>query len=143
MVAKIPKDHKGLYACEPFNHGVETKISNDKDMVEQRRIDWEGDKYPETVTLKAEGDIIEGVITEIGEIRLEDRLASYIRLMTAKGERTFWLGKVLSEEVVRESVKKGDYVGIKYLGEKPSHKGNPYKDYDMRVIPTEVIEEEG
>jgi len=25
-MAKIPKDHRGLYACEPFNHGVETKL---------------------------------------------------------------------------------------------------------------------
>ena len=23
----ISRDHKGFYACEPFNHGIETKIS--------------------------------------------------------------------------------------------------------------------
>lgn len=109
-------------------------------MAKQRRIDWEGDKYPETATLKAEGDILEGIVTEVGEVRLEDRMAGYLRITTEKGERTFWLGKVLTEEVVRESVKKGDYVGIKYLGEKPSHKGNPYKDYDMRIIPAEESE---
>ena len=26
MVRKIPRDHIGLYACEPFNHGMQTKI---------------------------------------------------------------------------------------------------------------------
>ena len=110
-------------------------------MTKREEIDWDAPKYPETASLKAEGDTIEGVVTEVGEVRLEDRLAGYLRIMTAKGERTFWLGKVLTEEVVRESVKKGDYVGIRYLGEKPSKKGNPYKDYDMRIIPMEAVEE--
>lgn len=107
----------------------------------QSRIDFGAAKYPETAVLKAEGDIIEGSVNEVGEVRLEDRLAGYLRIQTAEGERTFWLGKVLTEEVVRVSLKKGDYVGIKYLGDKPSHKGNPYKDYDMRVIPAEKEEE--
>lgn len=26
MVTKLPKDHKGLYACEPFNHGIQQDI---------------------------------------------------------------------------------------------------------------------
>ena len=135
---KFQKDHRGLYACEPFNHGIETKISNDNNMNKEERIDWSEEKYPETVVLKAVGDVVEGEVKEIGEVTLEDRNASYIRILTAKGERTFWLGKVLSEEVVKVSLKRGDYVGIKYLGEKPSKKGNPYKDYDMRVIPVVV-----
>ena len=29
VVKKIPRDNMGLYACEPFNHGVETKISEE------------------------------------------------------------------------------------------------------------------
>ena len=27
MVKKILKDHKGLYACEPFNHGIQQSVS--------------------------------------------------------------------------------------------------------------------
>ena len=26
VVKKIPKDHMGLYACEPFNHGMQLKL---------------------------------------------------------------------------------------------------------------------
>ena len=26
MVRKIPKDHMGLYACESFNHGIQSQI---------------------------------------------------------------------------------------------------------------------
>ena len=103
-------------------------------MANERRIDWEDTKYPETVSLKTVGDIVEGEVKEIGEVVLTDRIAGFIRILTAKGERTLWLGKVLSEEVVKVSLKKGDYIGVKYLGEKPTNKGNPYKDYDMRVV---------
>ena len=27
MVKKIPKDHKGLYTCEPYNHGIQHNVS--------------------------------------------------------------------------------------------------------------------
>lgn len=30
MVRKIPKDHKGLYACEPYNHGVQSNVSEEE-----------------------------------------------------------------------------------------------------------------
>ena len=26
MVKKIPKDHMGLYACEPINHGIQSQM---------------------------------------------------------------------------------------------------------------------
>jgi hypothetical protein len=26
MVKPIPRDHKGLYACEPFNHGIQQDV---------------------------------------------------------------------------------------------------------------------
>ena len=28
MVRKIPRDHKGLYACEPNNHGIQENLSS-------------------------------------------------------------------------------------------------------------------
>ena len=104
-------------------------------MSEQRSIDWTGGKYPPTANLKAVGDIIEGVVTEIGEVTLAERTAGYLHINTAEGTRTLWLGKVLSEQCEKECVKKGDYIGIRYLGDKDSGKQSPYKDYDMRVIP--------
>lgn len=107
-------------------------------MTEQRHIDFGSPKYPETAILKAVGDTIEGEVTEIGEVTLETRNAGYIHIKTAKGVRTFWLGKVLTEQCEKEAVKKGDYVGIKYLGDVDSGKQSPYKDYDMRVIPLEI-----
>lgn len=107
-------------------------------MTEQRNIDWTGDKYPPTANLKAVGDIIEGEVIEIGEIMLENRTAGFLHIKTSKGLRTFWLGKVLTEECEKGNIKKGDYVGIKYLGEKDSGKQSPYKNYDLRVIPAEV-----
>jgi len=108
-------------------------------MSEQRTIDWTAPKYPKTTTLKEVGDTIEGEITEIGEVPLETRNAGYLHIKTAKGVRTFWLGKVLTEQCEKENVKKGDYIGIKYLGEVSSGKASPYKDYDMRVIPLEIV----
>ena len=107
-------------------------------MTKQKRIDFDKPKYPPTAILEEVGDILEGEVTGVGEVTLSDRIAGYLRIKPeGEEEVTFWLGKVLSEDVVREEVKKGDYVGIKYLGDKPSHKGNPYKDYDMRVIVSE------
>ena len=107
-------------------------------MSEQQKINWDAPKYPVTATLKAVGDIIEGKITKIGEVTLDDRIAGYLHIKTAKGVRTLWLGKVLTEQCEKENVKKEDFIGIKYLGEKSSGKQSPYKDYDMRVIPVEV-----
>ena len=102
-------------------------------MNEQRKIDFGDSKYPETVSLTIVGDEIQGVVEEIGEVPLGDRLAGYLHISTEEGVRTLWFGKVLSEEAVKCSLKKGDYIGIKYLGEKESGKASPYKDYDIRV----------
>lgn len=99
------------------------------------KIDWNAPKYPETVVLKNIGDTIEGKVTEIGEVILSDRQAGYLHIDTVNGIRTFWLGKVLTEAIEKENVKKGDYIGIKFLGEIDSGKQSPYKDFDMRVIP--------
>lgn len=29
-MSRIPKDHKGLSACEPFNHGVQVFLSSEE-----------------------------------------------------------------------------------------------------------------
>lgn len=104
-------------------------------IAEQTRIDFGEAKYPRTVILKVVGDEIQGEVVEVGEVPLDNRLASYLHISTPEGVKTLWLGKVLNDEVVKRSVKKGDYVGIKYLGEKDSGKASPYKDFDVRVIP--------
>ena len=40
----IPKDHKGLYACEPYNHGIQQKIS--KEAVRNDKNNKSGVQYP-------------------------------------------------------------------------------------------------
>ena len=106
-------------------------------MSNQIRIDFNAPKYPETVILNKEGDVVEGEVTEMGGIPLPDRIARYLHIDTAKGIRTLWLGKVLTVQCEKEHVKRGDYVGIRYLGEVDSGKQSPYKNYDLRVIPPE------
>ena len=110
-------------------------------MAKQERIDFGEAKYPETASLIAVGDEVQGEVLEVGEVPIADRLASYLHISTEKGVRTLWLGKVLVEEVVKRNVKVGDYIGVKYLGEKESGKQSPYRDYDIRIIPAK--EEEG
>ena len=38
-VGKIPRDHKGLYACEPFNHGIQQSVSKKSGVSSKERKD--------------------------------------------------------------------------------------------------------
>jgi DNA helicase TIP49 (TBP-interacting protein) len=109
--------------------------------MENERIDFRDAKYPETVTLKTVGEEIQGDIVEVGEVTLEARNARYLHIKTKDGIRTFWLGKVLTKQCEKVGIKVGDYIAIKYLGEVPSGKQSPYKNYDMRVIQQAFITE--
>lgn len=109
----------------------------------QEKIDFGEAKYPENVILKTVGEEIQGEIVEVGEVPLEDRNAGYLHIKTAKGIRTFWLGTVLTGQCEKENVKKGDYIGIKYLGEVSSGKQTPYKNYDMRIERQTVLDTGG
>jgi hypothetical protein len=104
-----------------------------------KKIDFGDAKYPPTVTLKTVGDEIQGKIVEVGEVPLEDRNAGYIHIKILAGVRTFWLGTVLTKHCEKEGIKKGDYIGIKYLGEVSSGKQSPYKNYDIRIIKQTLI----
>lgn len=42
MVRKIPRDHQGLYACEPFNHGVQQNIRGASSKERKESSDKEG-----------------------------------------------------------------------------------------------------
>lgn len=96
-------------------------------------IDWSAPKYPKAVEFVNVGDTVEGTITEIGEVPLSDRLAAYMHIDTTEGKRTLWLGKVLNEAILK--AKKGDYIGVRFLGTVDSGKQSPYKDFDTRIIP--------
>lgn len=112
-------------------------------MEQNKIIDFGEPKYPENVTLKTVGEEIQGEIVEVGEVPLEDRNASYLHIKTVNGIRTFWLGKVLTNQCEKRTVKKGDYIGIKYLGEISSGKQSPYKNYDMRIERQTVLDTGG
>ena len=111
-------------------------------MNEQRNIDFNTPRYPETVNLETAGEEIQGEIVEIGEVTLSDRNAGYLHIKTKDGVRTLWLGTVLTARCEKESVKKGDYIGIRYLGEVTSGKQSAYKNYDIRIIPSDSSVEE-
>ena len=99
------------------------------------RIDWNMDKYPETFVFKEVGDVLEGIVKKTGAVVLGNRTARFLNIETEKGLRTLWFGAVLESQL--EEVKKGDYIGVKYLGEVKGTGVNPYKDYDVRIIPLE------
>lgn len=112
--------------------------------MEQNKIDFGEPKYPENVTLKTVGEEIQGEIVEVGEVPLGDRNAGYLHIKTALyGIKTFWLGKVLTNQCEKRTVKKGDYIAIKYLGEISSGKQSPYKNYDMRIERQTVLDTGG
>lgn len=131
--SRVYKSFIGLFIV-----GVERvipSISLVKKMSTQTRIDFEQPKYPPTAILETVGEEIQGEIVEMGDVKLEERYANYMHIHTEEGIKTLWLGKVLNEQCEKENVKKGDYIGIKYLGEVSSGKQSPYRNYDMRVIP--------
>ena len=99
------------------------------------KIDWDKTKYPETFVFKKEGDVLEGIVKKTSAVVLGNRTAKFLNVETEKGLMTLWLGAVLESQL--EEVKKGDYIGVKYLGEVKGTGVNPYKDYDVRIIPYE------
>ena len=104
-------------------------------MTEQQNINFgEPIEYPPTILLVEIGDEVQGIVVEMGEVTLEDRNAGYIHIKSEKGVGTLWLGKVLTEAVIKNNVSKGDYIGVKFLGLKPARKGSPYRNYDVRVV---------
>lgn len=99
------------------------------------KIDWNKPKYPDTFVFEKVGDVLEGVVTKASEVKLETRTAKFVNVATKGKVVTLWYGKVLEEEL--KDVKKGDYIGVKYTGEVKGSEINPYKTYDVRIIPTE------
>ena len=39
-VGKIPKDHKGLYLCPPYNHGIQQNVSKKRTMIKVIRAEF-------------------------------------------------------------------------------------------------------
>ena len=105
---------------------------------EMEKIDWSKPRYPKKVVFAKEGDTVQGTVDSVGEILLDGRLAKFVALQTEEGLRTLWLGNVLENNL--EGVKKGDYVGVKYLGMVPSEKKGhqAYRNYDVRLLPTTI-----
>ena len=102
-------------------------------MDKMTKIDWDKPKYPNTFVFKKEGDVLEGIVKKTSAVLLGDRTAKFLNIETENGLRTLWFGAVLESQL--EEVKKGDYIGVKYLGEVKGTGINPYKDYDVRIIP--------
>ena len=105
------------------------------EVIRMSRIDWDRPKHPETFVFKKEGDVLEGVVKKTSAVVLGNRTAKFLNVESEKGLRTLWFGAVLESQL--EEVKKGDYIGVKYLGEIKGSGVNPYKDYDVRIIPCE------
>ena len=97
-------------------------------------IDWDKPKHPSTFVFKKVGDVLEGEVKKRSSVGLGDRTAMFLNVETKNGMRTLWFGAVLQNQL--EEVKRGDYIGVKYLGEVKGKGNNPYKDYDVRIIPS-------
>lgn len=80
----------------------------------------------------AEGDILEGVASDIEDTITANGDAKVMDIETAEGKTfTIFVNSVLEKQFAEEKVKPGDKIAIKFLGLFPSHK-NPkrkFKDY--------------
>ena len=99
------------------------------------KIDWDKPKHPETFVFLKVGDVLEGIVKKISAVVLGNRTARFLNIETEKGLRTLWFGAVLESQL--EEAKKGNYIGVKYLGEVKGTGVNAYKNYDVRIIPCE------
>lgn len=78
-----------------------------------------------------EGEILEGVVTEMGETITEFGDAEYLQLLTDNGKKFMvFLNSALHRLIEAEDVKTGDRIAIKYLGLVQSKKTKrKFKDY--------------
>ena len=79
----------------------------------------------------AEGEILEGVVTEMGDTITEHGDAEYLDIETDGGKKfTVFINSVLRKLIAGEDVKVDDRIAIKYLGLVQSKKSNrKFKDY--------------
>lgn len=75
-------------------------------------------------------DILEGIVTEIGETQTDNGLAKYAHVETDTGKVTVFINSVLQKQFEQEKVEEGVSIGIQYLGKVKSKKSdNEYKNY--------------
>lgn len=98
-------------------------------------IDWNKPKYPPSFGFKEVGDMLDGKVLKKGEVMLENRIVKFLHIATVKGEQTLWLGTVLETQL--EDVQVGDTIGVKYLGVVKGSGISPYKNYDVRIVPSD------
>jgi len=78
-----------------------------------------------------EGEILEGVVTQMGSTITQFGDAEYLDIKDDQGHVwTVFLSKVLKTKIDEELVEEGDRVAIEFLGLKKAAKGTKkYKDY--------------
>jgi len=78
-----------------------------------------------------EGEILEGVVTEMGETITENGDAEYLQLSTDDGKKFMvFINSVLHRLIEQEDVKTGDRIAVKFLGLVQSKKTKrKFKDY--------------
>jgi len=79
----------------------------------------------------AEGEILEGVVTEHATTITPFGEAEYLDIRDNKGQVwTVYVNKILGDQIDAEVVSKGDRIAIKFLGLEKSKRGNKkYKNY--------------
>jgi hypothetical protein len=94
---------------------------------------------------KTVGEIVDGIVEAFGTVTLPDREARTLVLRNEDtGDRLAVLlaRTVLKNGVEKRQVKEGDWLAIKYLGERKPAGGKPYFDYDFEHVRSEDMEDE-
>jgi len=81
---------------------------------------------------QAEGEIIEGTVTEIGKTITENGEREFLKMQTEGGEKMVFLNRSLKKLVSKNMVDEGDRIAIGYVGQvvgTGAHEGKTFKNY--------------
>jgi len=96
----------------------------------KKKLDEKTKKQSELLPIfefKKEGDTIIGKVLNIRTVFTRIGQRKLLEIRTSDGDYAIWLSrKVLEEELTRQDVKPGDYIGIRFLGRQP---GKRYYNY--------------
>lgn len=96
----------------------------------KKKLDEKTKKQSELLPIfefKKEGDTIIGKVLNIRTVFTRIGQRKLLEIRTSDGDYAIWLSrKVLEEELTRQDIRPGDYIGIRFLGRQP---GKRYYNY--------------
>lgn len=104
-----------------------------RESLDKKKMEREKSREFTMIWTPKPGEIIEGIVTEIGKTFTKFGKSSYIKIAQNGSKYLIFCNKVLEDKLEEEGAQEGDQIAIEYEGMMSSKRGTKYKSYIVVV----------